>query len=158
MLLDCVEAEHELLRYHAEQDCFDCVRVKQVMKPKGGLTLIIAVGGGKPPRHGNSDVKEKGCEMIRLPLDALVADLEDGAEVAPEVGDVVVLETVEGEVVAVNEDGTAHVELTTAGGEAIEYVEEAAEIDEEAAETDEMDAMGEELMAAAAAQDEEMGL
>jgi len=129
------------------------------MKPKGGMTLIIAVGGGKPPHHGNSDKQDKkGCEMIRLPLDALVADLEDGAEVAPEVGDVVVLETVEGEVVAVNEDGTAHVELTTAGGEAIEYVEEAAELDEEAAETGEMDAMGEELMAAAAAKDEEMGL
>jgi len=129
------------------------------MKPKGGLTLIIAVGGGKPPSHGHSDKHDKqGCEMIRLPLDALVSELEDGAEVAPEVGDVVVLETVEGEVVAVNEDGTAHVELTTAGGEAIEYVEEAAEIDEEAAEVDEMAGMEEELMAAAAAQDEEMGL
>tara|TARA_R100001530_G_scaffold94749_3_gene65801 strand:+ start:195 stop:584 length:390 start_codon:yes stop_codon:yes gene_type:complete len=129
------------------------------MKPKGGLTLIIAVGGGKPPSHGHSDKQDKkGCEMIRLPLDALVSELEDGAEVAPGIGDVVVLETVEGEVVAVNEDGTAHVELTTAGGEPIEYVEEAAELDEEAAETDEMDAMGDELMAAAAAQDEEKGL
>ena len=128
------------------------------MKPKGGVTLIIAVGGGKPPSHGHSDKHKKGCEMIRLPLDALVSELEDGAEVSPEVGDVVVLETVEGEVVAVNEDGTAHVELTTAGGEAIEYVEEAAEIDAEAAEADEMAGMEEELMAAAAAQDEEMGL
>ena len=128
------------------------------MKPKGGITLIIAVGGGKPPSHGHSDKQDKGCEMIRLPLDALVSELEDGAEVAPEVGDVVVLETVEGEVVAVNEDGTAHVELTTAGGEAIEYVEEAAEIDEADVEADEMDAVGEELMAAAVAQDEEMGL
>ena len=96
--------------------------------------------------------------MIRLPLDALVSELEDGAEVAPEVGDVVVLETVEGEVVAVNEDGTAHGELTTAGGEAIEYVEEAAAVDAEAEEMDEMAGMEEELMAAAAAQDEEMGL
>jgi len=129
------------------------------MKPKGGMTLIIAVGGGKPPSHGHSDKQDKqGCEMIRLPLDALVADLEDGAEVAPEVGDVVVLETVEGEVVAVNEDGTAHVELTTAGGEAIEYVEEAAAVDAEAEEMDEMAGIEEELMAAAAAQDEEMGL
>ena len=129
------------------------------MKPKGGLTLIISVGGGKPPSHGHSDKQDKqGCEMIRLPLDALVSELEDGAEVAPEVGDVVVLETVEGEVVAVNEDGTAHVELTTAGGEAIEYVEEAAELDEEALEADEMAGMEEELMAAAATQDEEMGL
>ena len=128
------------------------------MKPKGGLTLIIAVGGGKPPSHGHSDKQDKGGKMIRLPLDALVSELEDGAEVAPEVGDVVVLETVEGEVVAVNEDGTAHVELTTAGGEAIEYVEEAAAIDAEDAEMDEMAGMEEELMAAAAAQDEEMGL
>ena len=128
------------------------------MKPKGGLTLIIAVGGGNSPSHGHSDKQDKGGKMIRLPLDALVSELEDGAEVSPEVGDVVVLETVEGEVVAVNEDGTAHVELTTAGGQPIEYVEEAAEIDAEAADMDEMAGMEEELMAAAAAQDEEMGL
>tara|TARA_R110002110_G_scaffold364021_2_gene573852 strand:+ start:222 stop:512 length:291 start_codon:yes stop_codon:yes gene_type:complete len=96
--------------------------------------------------------------MIRLPLDALVSELEDGTEAAPEVGDVVVLETVEGEVVAVNEDGTAHVELTTAGGQPIEYVEEAAAVDAEDAEMDEMAGMEEELMAAAAVQDEEMGL
>ena len=128
------------------------------MKPKGGLTLIISVGGGKPPHHGDSDKQDKGCEMIKLPLDALVSELEDGAEVAPEVGDVVVLETVEGEGVGINEDGTAHVELTTAGGQPIEYVEAEAELDEEAAEMDEMAGMEEELMAAAAAQDEEMGL
>ena len=128
------------------------------MKPKGGLTLIIAVGGGNAPSHGHSDKQDKGGKMIRLPLDALVSELEDGAEVSPEVGDVVVLETVEGEVVAVNEDGTAHVELTTAGGQPIEYVEEAAEIDAEAEGMDEMAGMEEELMAAAAAQDEEMGL
>ena len=128
------------------------------MKPKGGLTLIISVGGGKPPHHGDSDKQDKGCEMIKLPLDALVSEVEDGAEVAPEVGDVVVLETVEGEVVGINEDGTAHVELTTAGGQPIEYVEAEAELDEEAAEMDEMAGMEEELMAAAAAQDEEMGL
>ena len=128
------------------------------MKPKGGLTLIISVGGGKPPHHGDSDKQDKGCEMIKLPLDALVSELEDGAEVAPEVGDVVVRETVEGEVVGINEDGTAHVELTTAGGQPIEYVEAEAELDEEAAEMDEMAGMEEELMAAAAAQDEEMGL
>ncbi len=128
------------------------------MKPKGGLTLIIAVGGGNAPSHGHSDKQDKGGKMIRLPLDALVSELEDGSEVSPEIGDVVVLETVEGEVVAVNEDGTAHVELTTAGGQPIEYVEEAAEIDAEAEDMDEMAGMEEELMAAAAAQDEEMGL
>ena len=132
------------------------------MKPKGGVTLIITVGGGKPPSRGHSDKHKEGCEMIRLPLDALVSELEDGAEVAPEVGDVVVLESVEGEVVGVNEDGTAHVELTTAGGQPIEYVEEGMEVDAEAdaavAEADEMAGMEEELLAAAAAQDEEMGL
>ena len=133
------------------------------MKPKGGVTLIITVGGGNPPHPGHSDKHNKeGCEMIRVPLDALVSELEDGAEVAPEVGDVVVLETVEGEVVGINEDGTAHVELTTAGGQPIDYVEEALEVDAEAdaavAEADEMAGMEEELLAAAAAQDEEMGL
>jgi len=128
------------------------------MKPKGGLTLIISVGGGKPPHHGDSDKQDKGCEMIKLPLDALVSELEDGTEAAPEVGDVVVLETVEGEVVGINEDGTAHVELTTAGGMPIEYVAEEAALDEEAVEMDEMAGMEDELMAAAAAQDEEMGL
>ena len=128
------------------------------MKPKGGVTLIITVGGGKPPSRGHSDKHKEGCEMIRLPLDALVSELEDGAEVAPEVGDVVVLETVEGEVVGINEDGTAHVELTTAGGQPIEYVEAEAEMDEADVEAGEMAGMEEELMAAAAAQDEEMGL
>ncbi len=128
------------------------------MKPKGGVTLIITVGGGKPPSRGHSDKHKEGCEMIRLPLDALVSELEDGSEAAPEVGDVVVLETVEGEVVGINEDGTAHVELTTAGGQPIEYVEAEAEVDEADVEAGEMAGMEEELMAAAAAQDEEMGL
>ena len=128
------------------------------MKPKGGLTLIIAVGGGNAPSHGHSDKQDKGGKMIRLPLDALVSELEDGSEVSPEIGDVVVLETVEGEVVAVNEDGTAHVELTTAGGQPIEYVTEDAALDEEAVEVDEMAGIEEELMAAAATQDAEMGL
>ena len=128
------------------------------MKPKGGVTLIITVGGGKPPSRGHSDKHKEGCEMIRLPLDALVSELEDGSEAAPEVGDVVVLETVEGEVVGINEDGTAHVELTTAGGQPIEYVEAEAEVDEADVEAGEKAGMEEELMAAAAAQDEEMGL
>ena len=128
------------------------------MKPKGGVTLIITVGGGKPPSRGHSDKHKEGCEMIRLPLDALVSELEDGSEAAPEVGDVVVLETVEGEVVGINEDGTAHVELTTAGGQPIEYVEAEAEMDEAAVDAGEMAGMEEELMAAAAVQDEEMGL
>ena len=59
------------------------------MKPKGGLTLIISVGGGKPPLHGrsNKDKKGKGCEMIKLPMEALVSEDEVGAGVTPEVGD-----------------------------------------------------------------------
>jgi len=129
------------------------------MKPKGGMTLIIAVGGGKPPHHGHSNKhNKKGCEMIRLSMDSLVADLEGGEEVSPEVGDTVVLETVEGEVVGINDDGTAHVELVSSGGEPIEYVEAEAELDEEVAEAGAMDAMGEELLAAAAAEDEAGGL
>ena len=124
------------------------------MKPEGGMTLIIAVGGGKPPHHGDSRKHDKeGCEMIKLPLDALVSDTEEGGAITPEVGDVVVLEQVEGEVVGVNEDGTAHVELKTAGGKPIEYVEAEVEVAPEEG----MDTMGKQLLEAAVAEDEEMG-
>ena len=68
------------------------------MKPKGGVTLIIAVGGGKPPHHGHSNRKKKGCEMIKIPMEALVSDDEAGEGVSPEVGDMVGLSSVEGEV------------------------------------------------------------
>jgi len=124
------------------------------MKPEGGMTLIISVGGGKPPHHGDSRKKDKkGCEMIKLPLDALVSDTEEGAAIAPEVGDVVVLEQVEGEVVGINEDGTAHVELKTAGGKPIEYVEAEVEVAPEEG----MDTMGKQLLEAAVAEDEGLG-
>jgi len=126
------------------------------MKPEGGVTLIIALGGGKPPPNAHS--KHEGCEMIKLPIDALVTDTEGGEEVAPEIGDTVVLEIVEGEVTHIDEDGTAHVELKTAGGEPIEYVEEEAAVDEAVVADDELAGMEAELMAAAAAQDEEQGL
>ena len=130
------------------------------MQPKGGVTLIIALGGGKPPPK--SHVNHKGCDMIKIPIDSLITDSEEGGDVAPEIGDVVILETVEGEVISVNEDGSAHVELTSAGGEPIEYVEgEVALEDAEAevdAEVDDMAGMEEQLIAAAAAQDEEQGL
>ena len=100
--------------------------------------------------------------MIKIPIDSLITDSEEGGDVAPEIGDVVILETVEGEVISVNEDGSAHVELTSAGGEPIEYVEgEVALEDAEAevdAEVDDMAGMEEQLIAAAAAQDEEQGL
>ena len=96
--------------------------------------------------------------MIKVPIDALVTDTEGGEEVAPEIGDTVVLEVVEGEVTHIDEDGTAHVELKTAGGEPIEYAEEAAAVDEAVAEDDELAGMEAELIAAAAAQDEEQGL
>ena len=128
------------------------------MKPEGGVTLIIALGGGKPPPNANS--RDKGCEMIKLPIEALVTDTEGGEEVAPEIGDTVVLEVVEGEVTHIDEDGTAHVELKTAGGEPIEYAEQQAEVAEEEAVVadDELAGMEAELLAAAAAQDEEQGL
>tara|TARA_R110000824_G_scaffold169507_1_gene346617 strand:- start:63 stop:449 length:387 start_codon:yes stop_codon:yes gene_type:complete len=127
------------------------------MKPKGGVTLIIAVGGGKPPSHGHSDKgKKEGCEMIKLPMDALVSADEAGEGVSPEVGDAIVLEAVEGEVTAINDDGTAHVELVSAGGVPIEYVEHVSEeVAEE--EADVLDVEGEELLAAAGEADEQMG-
>ena len=127
------------------------------MKPKGGVTLIIAVGGGKPPSHGHSDKgKKEGCEMIKLPMEALVSADEAGAGVSPEVGDAIVLEAVEGEVTAINDDGTAHVELVSAGGVPIEYVEHVSEeVAEE--EADVLDVEGEELLAAAGEADEQMG-
>ena len=127
------------------------------MKPKGGVTLIIAVGGGKPPSHGHSGKdKKEGCEMIKLPMDALVSADEAGAGVSPEVGDAIVLDAVEGEVTAINDDGTAHVELVSAGGVPIEYVEHVSEeVAEE--EADVLDVEGEELLAAAGEADEQMG-
>ena len=127
------------------------------MKPKGGVTLIIAVGGGKPPSHGHSDKgKKEGCEMIKLPMEALVSADEAGAGVSPEVGDAIVLEAVEGEVTAINDDGTAHVELVSAGGVPIEYVEHVSEeVAEE--EVDVADVEGAELLAAAGEADEKMG-
>ena len=127
------------------------------MKPKGGVTLIIAVGGGTPPSHGHSDKgKKEGCEMIKLPMDALVSADEAGEGVSPEVGDAIVLEAVEGEVTAINDDGTAHVELMSAGGVPIEYVEHVSEeVAEE--EVDVADVEGAELLAAAGEADEKMG-
>ena len=115
------------------------------MKPKGGVTLIIAVGGGKPPHHGRSGKdKEEGCEMIKIPLAALAADSEEGEGVSPEVGDAVVLDSVEGELVNVDGDA-AHIELKTANGAPIEYVEHEAKVEEEdlAAEEDMLRAMAE---------------
>ena len=127
------------------------------MKPKGGVTLIIAVGGGKPPHHGHSGKdKKEGCEMIKLPMDALVSANEAGEGVSPEVGDAIVLDAVEGEVTAINDDGTAHVELVSTGGVPIEYVEHVSK--EEAEEdVDVADVEGAELLAAAEEADEEMG-
>jgi len=127
------------------------------MKPKGGVTLIIAVGGGKPPHHGHSDKdKKEGCEMIKLPIEALVSEDEAGAGVSPEVGDAIVLEAVEGEVTAINDDGTAHVELVSAGGVPIEYAEHVSE-EEAEEEVDVADVEGAELLAAAGEADEKMG-
>jgi len=121
------------------------------------MDIMIAVGGGKPPRHGHSgEDKKEGCEMIKLPLEALVSADEAGEGVTPEVGDAIMLEAVEGEVTAINDDGTAHVELVSTGGVPIEYVEHVSEeVPEE--EVDLEDVEGAELLAAATEEDEKKG-
>ena len=124
------------------------------MKPKGGVTLIITVGGAENPSHGHSIKSKKGKKtMIKIPLDALASDTEDGVVVEPVAGDAVMLDAVEG-VVSDVVDGVAHVEISSVNGVPVEYGDAPAE---EIAEED-MDVMGDELLAAAAIQDEEMGL
>ena len=131
------------------------------MQPKGGVTLIITVGGGHPPSRSSSvDSKKEGNEMIKVPMEALVSETEEGEALAPAVGDSVVLDSVEGEVVAINEDGTAHVQIKTAGGVPVEYVEDVIEevpLDADALDAEEaaLDLEGDELLAAAEAVDEE---
>jgi hypothetical protein len=121
------------------------------MQPKGGITLIIAVGGGSPPSHGHSNSKKEGREMIRIPIDALVSEGEGGDTVSPEVGDSVVMNDVGGEITAINEDGTAHVEISSAGGVPVEYVGSEAEAVDEIE-----DIEGAELLASAVEEDENM--
>ena len=131
------------------------------MQPKGGVTLIITVGGGHSPSCSSSvDSKKEGNEMIKVPMEALVSETEGGEALSPAIGDAVVLDSVEGEVVAVNEDGTAHIQIKTAGGVPVEYIEDVVEeipVDAEALDAEEaaLDAEGEELLAAAEAVDEE---
>tara|TARA_R110000823_G_scaffold265738_2_gene385617 strand:+ start:140 stop:544 length:405 start_codon:yes stop_codon:yes gene_type:complete len=131
------------------------------MQPKGGVTLIITVGGGNPPSCGSSvDSKKEGDKMIKVPMEALVSETEGGEALSPAIGDSVVLDSVEGEVVAVNEVGTAHVQIKTAGGVPVEYVEDVIEevpLDADALDAEEaaLDAEGDELLAAAEAVDEE---
>tara|TARA_Y100001938_G_scaffold143573_1_gene216564 strand:- start:204 stop:608 length:405 start_codon:yes stop_codon:yes gene_type:complete len=133
------------------------------MKPKGGVTLIIAVGGGKPPHHGHSNRKKKGCEMIKIPMEALVSDDEAGEGVSPEVGDMVGLSSVEGEVKKIGDDGSVHVELQSANGQPVEYVShDAKEHDEKKADAeevqaDEMEAEESMLRAMAEEEDEKAG-
>jgi len=94
--------------------------------------------------------------MIRIPIEALVSDDEAGEGISPEVGDTISLDAVEGNVAAINDDGTAHVELVSAGGVPIEYAEHVSEeepIEEDVALEDE----GAELLAAAEEEDEKMG-
>jgi hypothetical protein len=137
------------------------------MQPKGGVTLIIAVGGGKPPSHGHSNSKKEGLEMIKVPMDALVSEDETGEIISPEVGDTVGLSEVGGEITSINEDGTVHIEVKTANGAPVEYVtdipveeeviDDADLLDAEAIDAEEaaLDAEGDELLAAAEAADEE---
>ena len=89
--------------------------------------------------------------MINLPIDSLVDENGEGEEVAPEVGDTVVLNEVAGEVTGVS-DGVATIDLKSAGGIPIEYAaHDAPEEDME------KDMEGEALLEAAMAADEEKG-
>ena len=130
------------------------------MQPEGGVTLIIALGGGNPPPNDNS--LKKGCEMIVVPIETLVTDTEGGEALTPEVGDTVVLEVVEGTVSHINEDGTAHIELKTAGGEPIGYAENESEAADDAQAlggeivAEDLDKIEAELLAAAEEEDEKM--
>ena len=92
--------------------------------------------------------------MIKIPVAALAAEDEGGQDVTPEVGVMVALDIVEGEIRSVSEDGMVHVELKTAGGEPIEYADDEKE---EKPEEPSEDAMEAELMAAAEKADEEEG-
>ncbi len=88
--------------------------------------------------------------MINLPIEALVDENGEGEEVAPEVGDTVVLNEVAGEVTGV-EGGIATIDLKSAGGVPIEYAaHEEAEMPME-------DEEGAELLEAAMAADKEEG-
>ena len=90
-------------------------------------------------------------EMIKIPLSALSEETDSGEGVTPEAGDTVALGVVEGEVMAV-EGEDVHVELKTAGGQPIEYVESAPEAPEEPVSEDVEEA---ELLEAAKQADEE---
>ena len=117
------------------------------------MMVVIAVGAGKPAPHGQLCEDHK---MIKISAESIVGVDESGNSVEAEVGDTIVLEQVEGELVALNDDGSAHVELRAANGEPIEYVE-AEETVEEEVPVDDMDAMEQQLLQAAMAEDEEAG-
>ena len=115
---------------------------------------MIAVGGAdNRAAHGHCGCKHSK-KMIKIPVAALAAEDEGGQDVTPEVGDMVALDMVEGEIRSVSEDGMVHVELKTAGGEPIEYADDEKE---EKPEEPSEDAMEAELMAAAEKADEEEG-
>ncbi len=124
---------------------------------KKGMVVMIAVGAGKPAPHGKSP---KDKDMIILPIEALASDNESGESIAPEAGDSVILDDVEGVVSSVGEDGGIHIELKSAGGHPIAYADAAIEeqgVEDEVLEESAMDAMGQELLAAAVKEDEEAG-
>ena len=91
--------------------------------------------------------------MIKIPLSALSEETDSGEGVAPETGDTVALGVVEGEVMALDGEDV-HVELKTAGGQPIEYIESAPDAPEEEVGEEVEEA---ELMAAAEKADEEEG-
>jgi hypothetical protein len=128
------------------------------MHKKKGMTIIIAVGGGEKPPPTGSNAKpskksqKEGCEMINLPIEALVDENGEGEEVSPEVGDAVVLNDVAGEVTGV-EGGVATIDLQSVGGVPVEYAAHEAAEEEVSMEDEEGDA----LLEAAVAADKEEG-
>lgn len=119
---------------------------------------MITVGGGEPPSRGHSNSKKEGHEMIKVPMEALVSQNEAGESISPEVGDTVGLSEIGGEITAINEDGTVHIEVKTANGAPVEYVTdlpvEEEVIDDMAIDDAAMDIEGDELLAAAEEEDE----
>ena len=94
--------------------------------------------------------------MIKIPVEALSSEDEAGEAMSPEVGDMVQLGVVEGEIRSMDGDGMVHVELKTAGGQPIEYSEGEAEEAEEDVEVVSDEDMEAQLLAAAQKADEEL--
>ncbi len=101
--------------------------MQTIAKPKG-MVIMIAVGRGEKsaPCGHPSHKKGKGVNMIKIPLEALASQSEEGEAVQPQVGDTVVLESVEGTVSSI-EGEAAHIELQSVNGAPIDYAEQKEE-------------------------------